>query len=1188
MHCSSLSFILLLFLSFHHMSYSLHQITISSNTDLQNTTYRYNASLDNTHVHYILSDTTSLRIECMGNTNSTSLLCQNDSCPAAVQPMGTNLKVLLLNSTHELESFYTCISNTSNITVQVLFGRRPVITTSNDTTLFVAEKERLVLEVGVDSLPQASWQWFLNSEMNFTDVTTDLVLLIESFNSSFVGNYTFQAMNRLGSNYTSFFVYLGIAPKNISQNISTSYPLEDSNVRLLVELNPIPMPFPTVNWYFNTSVISSADYDISSYTYNDRQYFTLDILSISRNLTGIYTVEVINIFDSVNSSFDVTIGNKPENRVLNNNQTYITNSSVTLHCNNTADPSVENISCDMWRFRNTTLLCDMRYNISGTSLSIPSVQLSDAGVYTCTPSNLYGNISIPFYLTVHSYPEFNPVGNRSIRISSTETFNLTCSARGTPTPQIEWLRGDTDRVTDRVYTTHTDTDITSVLTANATENTTYTCIAVSNVTTQPGVTNTIRIMSYYNVSIIPPVISTTLPPTYPVSPVIPFLYDSFVFTGLFCVAILFLICIAIALAVVCLLQQRFRSVKIVELNSPRRLSQSLELTIIHPNDNFQTLVPKEYAMLDSLSETGIVLDVKVSEIAKYIESLKANDKLGFSDQYEIIRRRSPEHSSTIGDMHDNISKNRYKNIFCYDHSRVKLTPLDDSHNDFIHANFIDGYSRDKEYIATQGPLENTIDDMWRMVWEYKCTSIVMLTRCMENLKRKCALYWVEEGRKVFFQIAVTHVSTTQLVDYSITKLTVQPVDYTGEKLDVCLFQFISWPDFGTPDSPAPLLHFRNKIREHHPYNSSNPMVVHCSAGVGRSGTFIALDMELQKAAMEDKINPFARVLELRDFRNYLVQTEGQYIFLHDAILEGILFGYEDTPVDELHLLIDNLLKEDPEAKKTGFELDFKALTSGKIDPRLFSDGNLPVNMKKNRSAQILPFNKNRVKLTMTPGVDGSDYINASMIDSYAYRNVFIVAQAPMDVTICDFWRMIFERNVQTVIMLCNLVEHKTEVCAKYWPEMGEELDLDFVLITNEGEEENDELKIVERDLKVEYKKLKSSRVIKHYNFLSWYDNRFPDNFNGLIELLDIANECTTQNNKSPILVHCTTGVGRSGIFCSLYNSIEQATFEECVNLFYVIKKLRLQRIHTIQSLQQYQFSYQALTECLRAIEEKDN
>ena len=1125
----------------------------------------------------------------MGNINRTSLQCQNNSCPAAVIPVGNTLKVLLLNSTHELESTYICISNTSNITVQVLFGRIPVIRTSNGTTLFVAENERLVLKVGVDSQTQASLQWYFNSETNFTNTTTESELLIESFNSNFVGNYTLEAMNQFGPISKSFYVSIGIAPRIISQNISTTYPFEGSNVLLLIELDPIPMPSPTVIWCFNTTqVTSSADYTISNYTYNDRQYFTLDILSISRNLTAIYTVKVMNIFDSVNSSFDVTIGNKPENRVLNSNQTYITNSSVTLQCNNTADPSVDIISCDMWRFRNTTL-CGSGYNITGTSLEILIVQLSDAGVYTCTPSNIYGNISIPFHLTIHTRPVFCLVTDRYIRVNSTDTFNLTCSARGIPTPQIEWLRGNTT-LTNRVSYTDTDTDtlITSVLTDNATENTTYTCIAVSTVTIKPGEAKIVRIRSQYDVSIIPHVITATPPTTPPVSPVIPFLYDSFVFTGLFCVAILFLICIAIALAVVCLLQQRFRSVKIVELDSPQRFSQNLELTIIHPNDNFQTLVPKEYAMLDSLSETGIVLDVKVSEIAKYIESLRANDKLGFSDQYDLIRRRSPEHSSSIGGVLDNISKNRYKNIFCYDHSRVKLTPLDDSHNDFIHANFIDGYTRDKEYIATQGPLENTIDDMWRMVWEYKCTSIVMLTRCMENLKRKCTLYWVEEGRKVFFQIAVTHVSNTQLVDYSITKLSVQPIDYTGEKLDVCLFQFISWPDFGTPDSPAALLHFRNKIREYHPYNSSNPMVVHCSAGVGRSGTFIALDMELQKAAMEDMINPFARVLELRDFRNYLVQTEGQYIFLHDAILEGILFGYEDTPIDELHVLIDNLLKVDPEAEKTGFELDFKALTSGKIDPRQFSDGNLPMNMKKNRSAQILPYNKNRVKLTMTPGIDGSDYINASLIDSYAYRNVFIVAQAPMDSTICDFWRMIFERNVHTVIMLCDLVEHKTEVCAKYWPEMGEELDLDVVLITNEGEEENTELKITERDLKVEYKKLKSSRIIKHYNFLGWFDNRFPDNFNGLIELLDIANECSTQNNKAPILVHCTTGVGRSGIFCSLYNSIEQATLEECVNLFYVIKKLRLQRIHTIQSLQQYQFSYQALTECLRAIEEKDN
>ena len=1190
--------------------------------------------------------------------SNVTLQCQSQTshtCPVNV----TNMRILSLNLTQEFTYNYTCVSNSNNITLELALGYRPIIVRSNDSNLFVAKSETLVLEVEVYSLPEATLQWNFSSLADFNGTSTRSVLLIDSFsrdlegnytivasntfdstsatyqvrlgqspvvssnNGSVVfvqesemlvlqvdvsiphefslvwnfsskayftgatngtilviypftgekaGNYTAIATNRFGSTQHSFSVILGFSP-TIMQNESLIYGMEYMPVSLSVEISSSPMP-SSVTWFFGSQEINqSIDYSLSNSNTD------LTIRNITRNMTGTYIIRVINQFGDTNSSFVVRIASIQVSSVNITKLTYITNSSVSLVCRFTADPPIPNLSCHMWYF-NATQLCGPRHDVINTSLTIRGVRPSDAGVYTCLPANMYEVKSIQFNLTIHSPPLFFQSGVKShVTLKEAGSINLTCIADGIPTPRLEWLHNNillTDGITERSV----EKRAYSTLTIETAENATYTCRAVSNITTSPGVTKLFSITSNYTVIVLP-----TVPANLP--PVFPHTTDSLIFTGIFCMVLLVLTCLAVALAVACMLRQRFRTVKIVELDTNKQITESMEMSILHPTDKFQTLVPKEYAMIDSLSETGIVNDTKVREIAKYIESLKANDKLGFSDQYEQIRRLSDECKSSNGEMQGNRVKNRYNNIFCFDHSRVKLTPQDDIHTDFIHANFMNGYNCEKEYIAAQGPLENTVDDFWRMIWEYRCGTIVMLTKCMENLKRKCAMYWVEEGRTVFFQISVSHISSMHLVDYSIIKLNIIPVDYTGEKLEVSLFQFVSWPDFGTPDSPAALLHFRNKVREHHPYNASNPMVVHCSAGVGRSGTFISLDIELQRAAMEDLINPFTRVLELRKDRNYMVQTEIQYIFLHDAILEGILFGYEDTPVSELPILIDNLYKLDEEVGKSGFELDFKALTSGRIETRQFSDGNLPVNIAKNRSTEILPFNKNRVKLTLMPGVDGSDYINASLINSYAYKNVFIATQAPLDSTISDFWRMVFERNVHIIIMLCHLREHKHDVCAKYWPDQGEVLDLEHVTIRNEGEDQSEELKIIERDLNVDYKKIKSSRTIKHYHFMGWYDNRFPEDLNGLIELLDIANECNTEDKRAPILVHCSTGVGRTGVFLALYNSIEQATFEECVNPFYVIKKLRLQRIHTIPLQQQYEFTYQTLVECLRAIEEKD-
>ena len=1179
-------FVLLILMKSLPLSHASLQLTfnVTSPNQVDSFSFRYNAtSFTNSHTRYILDASTSLRVECSSSAQSNvSLLCgdSNTNCSGSVKQ---------LNLTEIFISNYTCIANnsnsslTQNITVSILLGYPPAILPRSDPEVYLLENRHSVLEVEVSSLPAPDVSWSVNSMLipiNLTNISTltNVSTLFIPFQNTF-GTYTVIAINILGNVSESFEVRLGKAPLIISRDppISPHYVLASTSFNLTVVVTAIPPP--AITWERNSRQLFGSDNNtISS---GDNVTYTLSIPMI--DCTDSYTVSVQNQFEKINTTFTVMIGYPPEADEMM--LTYVSNSSVTLYCNASAMPPVSSLNCSMWYFNNTQL-CGSGFEFEGTTMTIHQVNVSHAGAYTCTPSNQFGTASTLFNLQIHTFPTFLETGgDRNLTLNSSQSLTLTCTAVGIPLPRIEW------RLDGKVYSPQTPSYIhtnggRSVLSFTSLQNAnngTYRCIARATITRSPGLTELSNASSNGTLLTIIP-----LPPTSPprVPPLPPF-HDTLIFTGVFVVVIGVLCIFVVSFGLVCLLRTRIRSVRIMGMNQhEREVAHILEMSMVHSEKSF-VIVPKEHTMIDSLSETGIIVDIKVRDIANYIEELKANDQLGFSEQYDLIRKKSAEHPYEVGDLLENKSKNRYNNIFCYDRSRVKLTPIDDAHNDFIHANFITGYNREREYIATQGPLENTIEDFWRMVWEYHCSTIVMLTRCTENLKRKCAFYWVEEGEERFFEMAVSYVSSLHLVDYSIIKLRVRPVDFTGDELMVSLFQFVSWPDFGTPDSPAGLLHFRNKIRETHPFSSPSPVVVHCSAGVGRSGTFIALDVELQKAAAEDRINPFNRVIELREERNLLIQTEAQYVFLHSAILEGILFGYEDTPVADLPVLIDNLYKVDEEAGKTGFELDFQALILSNIDSRQFSDGNLPCNSDKNRRNQVLPYNKNRIKLTMIPGVEGSDYINASLIDSYAFKNVFIATQAPPASTICDFWRMIFERNVTTVIMLCNLVERGTEVSTQYWPELGESLDLEAVLVTNEGEELNEELRIVERDLTVEYRKLKSSLTIKHYQYTGWVDNRLPEDFSGLIELLDITHEAATENKRSPVVVHCTSGIGRTGVFLALYNSIEQVTFEESVNLFYVIKKLRLQRAQTIQSIHQYEFCYLALTECLRAIEQKD-
>lgn len=203
---------------------------------------------------------------------------------------------------------------------------------------------------------------------------------------------------------------------------------------------------------------------------------------------------------------------------------------------------------------------------------------------------------------------------------------------------------------------------------------------------------------------------------------------------------------------------------------------------------------------------------------------------------------------------------------------------------------------------------------------------------------------------------------------------------------------------------------------------AGPVVVHCSAGVGRTGCYIVIDSMLERMKHEKTIDIYGHVTCLRAQRNYMVQTEDQYIFIHDAILEAIICGNTEVPARNLHNHIQKLMQTEPGENITGMEMEFKKLANIKADSTRFVTANLPSNKLKNRLVHILPFESSRVCLTPIRGVEGSEYINASFIDGYRYRTAYIAAQGPLQDTAEDFWRMLWEHNSTIVVMLTKLKE----------------------------------------------------------------------------------------------------------------------------------------------------------------------
>uniref|UniRef100_A0A8D2LPF9 Tyrosine-protein phosphatase non-receptor type 9 n=1 Tax=Varanus komodoensis TaxID=61221 RepID=A0A8D2LPF9_VARKO len=250
----------------------------------------------------------------------------------------------------------------------------------------------------------------------------------------------------------------------------------------------------------------------------------------------------------------------------------------------------------------------------------------------------------------------------------------------------------------------------------------------------------------------------------------------------------------------------------------------------------------------------------------------------------------------------NQEKNRYGDVPCLDQTRVKLSKQFSYQEltDYINASFMDGYKQRNAYIGTQGPLENTYGDFWRMVWEQNVLVIVMTTRLEEGGRRKCGQYWPLEKdfQTCYGTLTVTNLGTENLTHYKKTILEIYNCESRERRL-VTHFQYVSWPDYGVPSSAATLIDFLGAVKQQqrvavsalgprykgHP--GGPPIVVHCSAGIGRTGTFCALDICLSQLQDVGTLNVYQTVVRMRMQRAFSIQTPEQYYFCYMAIIEHV-------------------------------------------------------------------------------------------------------------------------------------------------------------------------------------------------------------------------------------------------------------------------------------------------------------
>ncbi|XP_036072098.1 receptor-type tyrosine-protein phosphatase S [Oryzias melastigma] len=633
-------------------------------------------------------------------------------------------------------------------------------------------------------------------------------------------------------------------------------------------------------------------------------------------------------------------------------------------------------------------------------------------------------------------------------------------------------------------------------------------------------------------------------------------------------AVVFIICIVIAIL---LYKNKPDSKRKDSEPGTKSLLSNAEMMAHHPTDpvamrriNFQTPGMMSHP------------PIPVGELAEHIELLKANDNLRLSQEYESIdpgQQFTWEHSN----LEVNKTKNRYANVIAYDHTRVILSPIEGIlGSDYINANYIDGYRKQNAYIATQGPLSETFGDFWRMVWEQRTASVVMMTRLEEKSRIKCDQYWPSRGTETYGMIQVTLLDTMELATFCVRTFSLHK-NGNSERREVRQFQFTAWPDHGVPEYPTPFLNFLRRVKACNPPDAG-PIIAHCSAGVGRTGCFIVIDAMLERIRHERTVDIYGHVTLMRSQRNYMVQTEDQYSFIHEALLEAVACGITEVAARSLYSYMQKLSKVEPGEHVTGMELEFKRLANTKAHTSRFVTANLPCNKFKNRLVNIMPYETTRVCLQPIRGLEGSDYINSSYIDGYRQQRGYIATQGPLAETTEDFWRMLWEHNSTIVVMLTKLREMGREKCHQYWPA---ERSARYQYFVVDPMAEYNMPQYILREFKVTDARDGQSRTVRQFQFTDWPEQGVPKSGEGFIDFIGQVHKTKEQfGQDGPITVHCSAGVGRTGVFITLSIVLERMRYEGAVDIFQTVKMLRTQRPAMVQTEDEYQFCYQAALEYL--------
>ncbi|XP_052761663.1 receptor-type tyrosine-protein phosphatase kappa-like [Mya arenaria] len=463
-------------------------------------------------------------------------------------------------------------------------------------------------------------------------------------------------------------------------------------------------------------------------------------------------------------------------------------------------------------------------------------------------------------------------------------------------------------------------------------------------------------------------------------------------------------------------------------------------------------------------------------------------------------------------LHKNRAKNRYKGLYAYDATRVKVTGFD---TDYINANYIDGFKERNAYIASLGPMSKQLGDFgmfWNMIWQQKVEKIVMVTNLMEEEKEKCEQYWPHIGiTKNYSGVKVTCQSEDEYAEFTRRLLLLN--DGKSER-QLHHLHFTAWPDRGIPEDVTALIEFRHRVLDS-PAHLDGPTLVHCSAGIGRTGTYIALDILTKEGNSNKAVEIPGCIINMRQNRPNMVQTAEQYEFLHLALVHTLSFNCEQIPGKQFQ---DYMI----ETSKGDLIRQFKKITE---TPHVHTDDEIVAIERnksekgRNRSGADIPGDEYRPRLYLGIRHGDSDYVNAVFVHAFPAKRKYIVAQSPMPNTVQGFLTLAYQENCSCIVSF-EQSDGKKDI-GEYYPADNQVLKKGQLSISCERDKVKNEYSI-QKWLTIEFKGSTQSEggksTLRHFEFTDWNQNgNIPCSPAYYVSFL---RDVKKASSNGPVLVHC--------------------------------------------------------------------